>query len=112
MTAKMTTSKTTKQTNKKIQGAKAKKNLEQKQAAKKPERKLSALDAAARVLAETKRALSCSELIAAMATQGYWTSPGGKTPQATLYSAIQREIVLKKDQSRFKKTAPGRYAVV
>ena len=76
---------------------------------KKEEKKLSALDAAFRVLAETKQALSCSELIAAMAAQGYWTSPGGKTPEATLSSSIQREIVIKKEQSRFKKTAPGRY---
>jgi hypothetical protein len=78
---------------------------------KKEEKKLSALDAAARVLTETKQALSCFELIAAMAAQGYWTSPGGKTPQATLSSSIQREIVIKKEQSRFRKTAPGRYAV-
>ena len=90
--------------------AKAKKSPG-KPAPKKETKKLSALDAAIRVLAETKQALSCSELIAAMAAQGYWTSPGGKTPQATLSSAIQREIVIKKEQSRFKKTAPGRYAV-
>ena len=80
-----------------------------KPALKKEEKKLSALEAAARVLTQTKQALSCPELIAAMAAQGYWTSPGGKTPQATLASALQREIVIKKDQSRFKKTAPGRY---
>jgi hypothetical protein len=80
-------------------------------AAKKEVKKLSALEAAARVLEETKQARSCSELIAAMATEGYWTSPGGKTPQATLSSAIQREMVVKKDQSRFKKTAPGRYTL-
>jgi hypothetical protein len=82
-----------------------------KPAPKKEKKKLSALDAAVRVLTETKQALSCSELIAAMAAQGYWTSPGGKTPQATLSSSIQREIVIKKEQSRFRKTAPGRYAV-
>jgi hypothetical protein len=23
-----------------------------------------------------------------MAAQGYWSSPGGKTPQATLYTAV------------------------
>jgi hypothetical protein len=110
MTAKMTASKATKPTNKKAQGAKAKKNLGEKKVVKKEEKKLSALEAAVRVLAETKQALSCSELITAMATQGYWTSPAGKTPAATLSSSIQREIVVKKDHSRFKKTAPGRYA--
>ena len=74
-------------------------------------KKLSALDAAARLLTETKQALSCSELIAAITAQGYWTSPGEKTPEATLSSSIQCQIVLKKEQSRFTKTAPGRYAV-
>jgi hypothetical protein len=48
----------------------------------------SALDAAARVLAEEMRPMGTRELIGAMAVKGYWTSPGGKTPAATLYSAI------------------------
>ena len=111
MTAKTTASKTTKQVSKNVKRAKARKNLGERPVANKGEKKLSALEAAARVLAETKQALSCSELIAAMASQGYWTSPGGKTPEATLSSAIQREMVVKKDRSRFKKTAPGRYTL-
>jgi hypothetical protein len=73
--------------------------------------KLSALDAAARVLSESQQALTCPELIAAMAAQGYWTSPAGKTPQATLHAALTREIKLKKDQSRFRKTERGRFAL-
>jgi hypothetical protein len=31
-------------------------------------------------------------MIEAMAANGLWTSPGGATPWATLYSAITREI--------------------
>jgi hypothetical protein len=77
------------------------------QATKAP--RLSALDAAARVLAQTKRAMSCPELIEAMAAKGYWTSPAGKTPQATLYAAIQREIALKGKETRFQKAAPGQF---
>ena len=50
--------------------------------------KLSALDAAARVLAEEGRAMGCQEMILAMAAKGYWTSPGGKTPAATLYTVV------------------------
>src|SRR5207248_7940810 len=38
---------------------------------------LSALDAAAKVLDEAGQEMSCPELIAAMAAQGYWTSPRG-----------------------------------
>ena len=73
------------------------------------EQKLSALAAAARVLVEAGQALTCKEMIGAMAIKGYWSSPGGKTPDATLYSAIQREIDTKGDQSRFLKAAPGRF---
>jgi len=73
--------------------------------------KLSALDAAARVLSESKQAMTCPELIAAMAARGYWTSPAGKTPQATLHAALTREIKIKKDQSRFRKTARGKFSL-
>jgi hypothetical protein len=45
-----------------------------------------------------------------MAAQGYWTSPAGKTPAATLYAALVREIVTKQDHARFRKTGPGRFA--
>jgi hypothetical protein len=72
-------------------------------------KKVSALDAAAKVLADASTMLTCKEMIAAMASKGYWTSPGGQTPDATLCSAILREIKVKGDQSRFVKAAPGRF---
>jgi hypothetical protein len=34
-------------------------------------------------------------------------APGGKTPHATLYSAIAREIAAKSEQARFTKTGRG-----
>jgi hypothetical protein len=71
--------------------------------------KLSALDAAARVLQETKQAMNCKELIEAMAAKGYWKSPAGKTPSATLYSAMLREIGVKGKEARFKKTERGKF---
>lgn len=77
--------------------------------AKKP-KKLSALDAAAKVLAEAGQAMTCQEMIDAMAAKGYWTSPGGKTPSATLYAAILREVANKGDQARFTKTERGKFA--
>jgi hypothetical protein len=73
-------------------------------------KKLSALDAAAKVLAETGQAMTCAALIEAMAAKGYWTSPGGKTPSATLYSAILRELKTKGANARFKKTDRGQFA--
>jgi hypothetical protein len=71
--------------------------------------RLSALDAAARVLGERQEALSCKQLIEAMAAQGYWTSPAGQTPAATLYAAVQREIKRKGAAARFQKAAPGKF---
>jgi hypothetical protein len=73
-------------------------------------KKLSALDAAAQVLTEAGQPMNCQEMIAAMAAKGYWTSPAGKTPQATLYSALLREIKTKGDQARFQKTERGKFA--
>jgi hypothetical protein len=78
--------------------------------AAKGEKKLSALDAAARVLAETKEPMTSKALIEAMAAQGYWKSPGGKTPHATLYAALLREINTKGQDSRFQKTERGLFA--
>jgi hypothetical protein len=39
------------------------------------EKKLSALDGAAQVLAEEGRAMTCQEMIDVMAAKDYWTSP-------------------------------------
>jgi hypothetical protein len=74
-----------------------------------PVRKLSALDAAALVLSETGQAMSCAELIAAMAAKDYWSSPKGKTPASTLYAAVQRELKRKGEQARFHKVEPGKF---
>ena len=73
-------------------------------------KRLSALDAAAQVLSETGQPMNCQEMIGAMAAKGYWTSPGGKTPAATLYSALLREIKVKGAQARFQKTERGKFA--
>lgn len=75
------------------------------------DKRLSALDAAAKVLAESGQPMKCPEMIAAMSAQGYWTSPGGWTPEATLYSAILREITTKGANSRFVKTGRGTFAL-
>ena len=74
------------------------------------EKKLSAIDAAAQVLAASKEPMNAKEMIEQMAAKGLWTSPGGKTPHATLYSAIIREIATKGKESRFVKTERGQFA--
>jgi hypothetical protein len=73
------------------------------------EKKLSAIDAAAQVLAASKEPMNAKEMIEAMTAKALWTSPGGKTPHATLYSAIIREITLKGKESRFVKTERGKF---
>ncbi len=71
---------------------------------------LSALDAAAQVLASVKEPMNAKQMIEAMAAKGLWTSPGGVTPWATLYSAIIREVAAKGKEARFKKTERGKFA--
>lgn len=83
------------------------KSSKERTAIKKP----SALDAAARVLSETNSPLTTGEMIDLMAKKGYWKTPGGQTPAATLYSAILRELKTKGKDARFTKAAPGEFAL-
>lgn len=70
---------------------------------------MSQLDAAAKVLEEATEPMTSKQMVEAMEARKYWTSPGGKTPHATLYSAILREIQKKGDQARFVKTDRGHF---
>ena len=79
------------------------------------DKRLSALDAAAQVLAGLSGkvaadGLSAPDLIERMATAKLWTSPGGKTLSAILSAAMAREIAVKGPASRFRKAGPGRFA--
>jgi len=75
----------------------------------KPKR-MSGLDAAAKVLQESGQPMSVKEMVDQAAAKGYWQSPGGKTPTATLYSAIIREIAVKGNDARFSKIERGKFA--
>jgi hypothetical protein len=72
----------------------------------KPKR-TSALDAAAQVIAGASKPMRAKDLIEQMEAKGLWKSPGGKTPEATLYAAIIREIAAKGADARFKKHDKG-----
>lgn len=72
---------------------------------------MSTLDAAAIVLAEAGKPMTAKAMIDAMSAKGYWTSPGGQTPQATLYAAIIREFTKKGVESRFQKVGRGQFAL-
>lgn len=72
----------------------------------KPKR-VSALDAAAQVIAGASKPMRAKDLIEQMEAKGLWKSPSGKTPEATLYAAIIREIAAKGSKARFRKYARG-----
>ena len=104
-----------KSTEAKKTGAKPATNSAAKAPGKKADRapqpkRVSALDAAAQVLRKAGEAMNCSALITAMAEQRLWKSPGGQTPEATLYSAVLREITTKGKNARFKKVDRGQFA--
>jgi len=71
-------------------------------------KRTSGLDAAAQVLAKSKKPLTCKEIVEVAIEQKLW-SPGGKTPHATIYSAIIREIANKGNESRFRKADRGKF---
>jgi len=74
------------------------------------ERGLSGLDAAAKVLAEAGEPLNCKAIVERAFEAGYWRSDG-KTPAATIYAAILREMQNKGDESRFVKAGRGLFAL-
>jgi hypothetical protein len=74
-------------------------------------KKLSQIDSAVQVLGKSKEPMNCKALVEAMAKQGLWTSPGGATPDATLYASILREINTKGKAARFKKVERGQFAL-
>jgi hypothetical protein len=94
-----------------VKATTATKAAAKKAPAKATEKKLSAIDAAAKVLGESKEPMNTKEMVEAMSAKKYWTSPGGKTPHATLYSAILREIQKKGDDARFQKAERGRFTL-
>jgi hypothetical protein len=72
---------------------------------------LSGLDAAALVLKEANEPLNAQDLIARILERGLWKTEG-KTPAATIYAAMIREIKVKGTASRFQKVDRGRFAAV
>ena len=89
---------------------KPKKSKAETESVEPKEKKLSALDAAAQVLAKSDKPMNCQELIETMGAKKLWSSPGGKTPHATLYAAMLREITTKGKEARFKKVERGQFA--
>lgn len=71
--------------------------------------RMSGLDSAAKVLTDAGKPMRCKEIVDTAIAKGYWSS-GGKTPHATVYAAIIREIAAKKKEARFKKVERGMFS--
>lgn len=73
-------------------------------------KRLSGLDAAAKVLADTGVPMNVKEIVAVAFVKGYW-KPAGRTPSATLAAALIREIAKKGSQARFCKSERGKFVL-
>lgn len=76
----------------------------------KPERKPTLLDAAVRVLREAEEPMGAKPMVERILAAGWWSTQG-KTPEATLYAAIIRDIGRTDGPSRFQKVDRGRFAL-
>lgn len=94
----------------KAKGTKAKAARGRKAAGEPTAKKVSGLDAAHRMLKDAGEPMRCGDMVEKMLATGLWKT-NGKTPAATLYSAIHREIQTKGAQARFRKTDRGLFAV-
>lgn len=89
-------------------GAKAKATKPAPAAPAKPARRPSGLTAAAQVLVEAKAPMNAQAIVKALLDQGLWQT-GGKTPHATIYAAMIREIATKGKEARFRKVGRGAF---
>jgi hypothetical protein len=96
-------------TGKKLEPEKAKNPRSKKVKSDKPKRP-SGLDAAAKILEETGQPMNVKEIVEVAFAKGYW-KPAGRTPSATLASALGREIAKKGGNSRFCKSDRGKFVL-
>lgn len=102
--AAATTPKTKKQVTTTAKPAKNAKNASNAKAGK----RMGILDAAAQILVKAKKPMACKAIVDQAIAKELWTT-SGKTPHATLYAAIIREISKKGTESRFEKVDRGHF---
>lgn len=71
-------------------------------------KRLSGLDAATQVLRAAGEPLNVGAIMERIAAEGLWQT-SGKTPAATIYAAMIREIAAKGPAARFQKVDRGRF---
>ena len=74
-------------------------------------KRLSGLDAAAQVLAEAGKPVNSKTIVERMLERGLWQT-NGKTPSATIYAAMIREIARLQDKARFRKVERRKFELV
>jgi len=74
-------------------------------------KRVSLVAAAAQILAKAAEPMKTKEMVEQAVAQGLWAPGKGKTPEATLYSAIIREIRHKGEDSRFVKIERGKFTL-
>ena len=67
--------------------------------------------AAIQILGKSKEPMNCIAMVEAIQVQGLRSTPGGATPEATLYASILREINGRGKDARFKKFDRGMFAL-
>jgi len=72
----------------------------------KAKKRIGILDAAAAILAKANGPMGCKAIVDTAIESGVWKT-NGKTPAATLYAAMTREIAKKGKDARFKKVDRG-----
>jgi hypothetical protein len=71
-------------------------------------KKMGCLDAAVKVFGGAGKPMHCQDIVKEALAKGLWQTKG-KTPAATLYAAIIREIATKGKDARFRKTDRGQF---
>ena len=85
-------------------------NVGQKGAPQAKEKRLGLVDAAIQVMKAAGKPMNCKDIVKVILEKKLWETTG-KTPDATLYSSILREIVKKGAEARFKKVDRGQFAL-
>ena len=77
----------------------------------KPEqpKRVTALDAAFRVLQEAGEPMTAPDIYAKMVEKKLWESPNGLTPAATIYAAMIREITTRGKEARFTRPEASKF---
>jgi hypothetical protein len=85
-------------------------NVGQQGAPQAKEKRVGLVDAAIQVMKAAGKPMNCKDIVKVILEKKLWETTG-KTPDATLYSSILRDIQKKGAEARFKKVDRGQFAL-